>query len=159
MLLTLAFDILHVYGLFMTSKHPFHIKSGNLQPGDIYMKDLLSVRVTTCFLLVLTAGLFLMSLPWFNHCKFLLQTTEIIYPYFYIYWLLHLFWITTTCCFYFWTILSKMITFSTSEHLVLSPFVFVLGADSDLLLLLSFLPEFPESTWPIFYICQIYCCS
>ena len=48
MLLTLAFDILHVYGLFMTSKHLFHIKSGYLQPGDIYMKDLLSTRVTTC---------------------------------------------------------------------------------------------------------------
>ena len=51
MLLTLAFDILHVYGLFIASKHPFHIKSGNLPAGDIYTKDLLSARVTTCWIL------------------------------------------------------------------------------------------------------------
>ena len=50
MLHTLAFDILHVYCLFIASKHPFHIKSGNLPAGDIYTKDLLSARVTTCYL-------------------------------------------------------------------------------------------------------------
>ena len=53
MLLTLAFDIFHVYCLFIASKHLFHIKSGNLPAGDIYTKDLLSTRVTTCLATVM----------------------------------------------------------------------------------------------------------
>ena len=50
MLHTLAFDILHVYCLFIASKHPFHIKSGNLRQGAFYTTDLLSARVTTCLI-------------------------------------------------------------------------------------------------------------